>query len=157
MILKRFRLEEAHITQIMRHSRYGFVLIPADEQIIQLLIKAIKDADYAYTFVYGGCYNGSDIDEQCPSVIVYNHQRQHPDNKRIWSELVSFAQDMCAKFEIDSAYIHAADETPHYINKEGDIIPFVADIQLDSMYRSHGPSSFVDRVRRIQYGEVIVE
>lgn len=125
------------------------------------------------------------IDSYEPSYVVYNHARSHSNDFMNWKQLKQFAIMMCGKYKQDSVYIQAPGEAPVYMNEKGEVTSkrssknfkfndkkaeyyttlkreknepqrFTADIQFENMYRVNGASSYVDKMRRTQMGEVFL-
>ena len=122
-----------------------------------------------------------------PSYIVYNHVTGGGAGDHLnFEELEKFAIEMAKKYKQESVYIQKPDEAPKYVNQDGEIVNsdssedvkvnrydsmfystikrdktkpqrVTADICFESMYRKAGPSTFFDRVKRMQAGEVFLD
>ena len=127
------------------------------------------------------------VDSFEPSYIVYNHVKGGGAGDHLnFDELRQFGIDLAKKFKQESVYSQGPDEEPNYVGQNGekqnsssskdfkinrddemfytttrrdknDPQRFTADIQFENMYRSAGPSTYFNRMKRMKTGEVFLD
>ena len=99
------------------------LLTRANKPRIEALIKAIKDSGFSYTPVYGGFIenlgteNEQNVYERSFIVYPYNKKGELIN----FENLQKFAIKMCNIFNQDSVLIHAPNQKPTYVNRNGDV------------------------------------
>lgn len=151
------------------------------------LKKILKASPFAYSPVYGGYHGtDSVVDSFEPSYIVYAHGKNYSTDYEPFDKLYKFALELCKKYKQDSVYIQPPHEAPYYVNGDGQTVSskssknfkvnddsqeffttskrkknnpqkFTADIQFESLYRGSSPSTYFDRMKRRQGGEVFLD
>lgn len=84
------------------------------------LKKELQNSIYAYTPVYGGYHGTNDVTDSFePSYVVYCHGKKHASDYLNWDNLRKYAVDLCRKYKQDSVYVQAPNESPVYLNGNG--------------------------------------
>ena len=149
--------------------------------------QTLKASPFAYSPVYGGYHGtDSVVDEFEPSYIVYSHGKNYSADYEPFEKLYKLALQLCKKYKQDSVYIQPPHEAPYYVNGDGEKVSskssldfkvnddsqeffttskrkkenphkFTADIQFENMFRGSSPSTYFDRMKRRQSGEVFLD
>lgn len=168
-------------------SQQKFWLKERNKQAEADLKQSLKKSPFAYSSVYGGYHGtDSVVDEFEPSYIVYCHGKNYSSDYEPFDKLYAFALELCRKYKQDSVYIQPPHEAPYYVNCEGQKVSgksslnfkvndngqeffttskrkkenphkFTADIQFENMFRGSGPSTYFDRMKRRQSGEIFLD
>ena len=168
-------------------SQQKFWLKERNKQAEADLKQSLKKSPFAYSSVYGGYHGtDSVVDEFEPSYIVYCHGKNYSSDYEPFDKLYAFALELCRKYKQDSVYIQPPHEAPYYVNCEGQKVSgksslnfkvndngqeffttskrkkenphkFTADIQFENMFRGSGPSTYFDRMKRRQCGEIFLD
>ena len=125
---KPVRIDEVTLNRVLdKHGDNGMINISANrsdspkdvnDKNTQSLINDLKRSGYSYLPVYGG-YRGTDgvEDDYEPSFVVFNYDvNGHVKN---FSELQTFAIELCGKYDQDSVLIKAPGKAPIYLDRNG--------------------------------------
>lgn len=147
----------------------------------------LRKSPFAYSAVYGGYKGSDDVvDNFEPSYIVYSHGKNYSIDYEPFDKLYEFALELCRKYKQDAVYIQPPQESPYYVNGNGEKNSntsslnfkvnndkqeffttinrkknspktFTADIQFENVFRGSNPSTYFDRMKRRQCGEVFLD
>jgi hypothetical protein len=119
---------------IAHHAKNGYVIVSAcrsensnqeNNRLDKLLQKDISSAGWSYTPIYGGYVEtnrntGDTTNVYEKSVIIYNHNRKN-NNEENFTNLRSFAQDLCEIYGQECVLICPPDACPYYCDEYGNI------------------------------------